>query len=174
MRDHDDDAFELIDGKRVLRDGKSMRVSLFDASVSRQQRDVARGAADVRLHDGNGRPVGRRPGFVINDDVLAGTREARDAAYREADESARSAFKNLTGFGSTGFVGGQEGSVCTVRGLEFPDDQGSPGHMRMHAGQLCCVPDGHREDALPTNHSRAAAYAAYDAEISDRWRRNKQ
>jgi hypothetical protein len=55
------------------------------------------------------------------------------------------------------FRGQQPGDVCTING--------APGHLN---NKLECVPDN--QDALPTRDTREAAYTAYDAEMSERWR----
>jgi hypothetical protein len=72
-QDDDDDAFELIDGKKVLRDGKSVRVRLGDA-LTPLQRAVAsrRQLTDEEL-------ASCRPGF----------RFAKDATLRDAKAEAK-------------------------------------------------------------------------------------
>jgi hypothetical protein len=86
------------------------------------------------------------------------------------------------GFGSGGFVGAREGDQCTVRGQEYPDSFGAPGHLERRNGRLVRVPDDADDaDRDATSDSAFAdnqlsdaterAYAAYAAEISQRWRR---
>jgi hypothetical protein len=53
-------AFKARDNARVLRGGKTIRVSLMMA-------DAARGKATQRLHDGYGGLVGGKPGFIVSD-----------------------------------------------------------------------------------------------------------
>jgi hypothetical protein len=59
------------------------------------------------------------------------------------------------------FRGAQEGDVCTVR--EGGVGEGSPGHLRMVHGELRCVPDQRRTDAVPRTMSVADAQRIRDA-----------
>jgi hypothetical protein len=92
-----------------------------------------------------------------------------DAHDREQAEAWRG--NPPSGAGSGEFRGAQEGDICTVRGLDFPDDFGSPGHLRMRDGRLVCVPN---EPQSAKKHDHAMTmdevYRAYDLEISQRWR----
>jgi hypothetical protein len=76
----DDTNFETIIGPdghpvRILRDGGRIRVGLMMADAAR------RGSAV--LHDGYGRAVGHRPGFVLTDDSQRIRNEAYAASVRE-------------------------------------------------------------------------------------------
>jgi hypothetical protein len=82
------------------------------------------------------RPTGKvlhRPGFA--DGAMT---DAKKAAYDSYEKTLTSAWENPTGHGP---IGSQIGDICTCRGPEFPDDIGSPGHLKMISGKLVCTPD---------------------------------
>src|ERR1700729_4300935 len=82
LNDSDDDNFELVSGRPVLKDGRSFRVPvrLMDSAQRQIRQHFTRGL----LHDGLGGPVGFRPGFVILDDTaLRDAREQTRARYIE-------------------------------------------------------------------------------------------
>jgi hypothetical protein len=85
----------------------------------------------------------------------------------------------LTGIGSHGTRGQQEGAVCTINGRA--------GHLRNVNGTLECVPDARTAKTAPSarreyydpavgairphGDSKDAAYSSYDSELRDAWRR---
>jgi hypothetical protein len=186
--------FQVFDrhGRRVerdgvLEDGDRLRVPVFmrDA-LSPLQRAVAedgeRRRDRARVHDGTGdsRFVGHKPGPVYSADAHA--YDAKEQARREAINDAKNAWRDSpTGFGSKEFVGAREGDVCTVAGPEYPEDFGSPGHLRRRGNKLVCVPDKPRSrDAMPTGPVYDAAAGArikqeaYDAmcfDMANAWRK---
>jgi hypothetical protein len=99
--------------------------------------------------------------------------QAMAALYDAHDREQAEAWRGnpSSGAGSGEFRGAQEGDICTVRGLDFPDDFGSPGHLRMRNGRLECVPDK-PQSARKHDHATTMdeVYRAYDLEISQRWR----
>ena len=79
--DDDDRYRDAVDEGGLLRDGKAIRVSMMMADAAR--------APKVELHDGYGRSVGSRPGFVVSDASQA----VRDRAYRESVVALTSAWQ---------------------------------------------------------------------------------
>jgi hypothetical protein len=70
------------------------------------------------------------------------------------------------------FPGASEGDVCTVRGADFPNDIGSPGHIQLHEGRLYCVPDNpSANDARSVRDARTRAYLDYDRFITTAYKR---
>ncbi len=133
---------EDFDENGILRDGHSVRVSMTARdSLSPMQRAVldTRRALDTRVTDA----AAHRPGYRFADVSNDARQQAYDAYQREAEEAWRNppGLDEPHGVGTHWMGGAQEGSVCTVRGAEYPDDYGSPGHMRMVRGQMICVPD---------------------------------
>jgi hypothetical protein len=63
-----------------------------------------------------------------------------------------------------------EGDVCTVKGEEYPEAFGSPGHLRRIKGQLVCVPDDNNKTDHAISDERQRAYADYDRQLADAWR----
>jgi hypothetical protein len=191
----DDDPFETVighDGKpaRVLKDGRSVRVRFRDAQAARGQAPAAHDGREP-LTDQQRRDLqGCRPGFRTLDSAQLRerqqiARDAREIAEREMCEAWRNPplglgrLRDGNGFGSGGFVGAREGDQCTVRGQEYPDSFGAPGHLERRNGRLVCVPDDGDDDAASDSafadnqlsDATERAYAAYAAEISQRWRR---
>jgi hypothetical protein len=178
MRRPTDDDFNP-DG--TLKDKRSFRTPLMMADSNNARRRTLDAAAF-------------RPGFrtaaavdaSIDDDAFADALDARDQAYRDYDERVSSAWLDSADdtFDKTMRVlarwqdamdaetneGGVEGDACTVRNAEFPDDQGSPGHIRMYRGRLVCTPDEPKSKDAATIDAREAAYQQYDREIADAWR----
>jgi hypothetical protein len=163
--DDDPDLFEIINGKPVLRDGAKLTVPL-------QVRDAMRKRG--HLHDGHGNPPGHRPGFVMTDNTEAKRR--LDEAYRAYEDDLTSAYLT-TGEGSKGPIGQRVGDPCTKDGW--------PGHLKMVNGKMQCVPDrqnfngsnGDDEDDDDMERAQSdaaskkqAAYAAYDAALTQAWR----
>lgn len=159
--DSDDDDFELINGKPILRDGHSFRVPvrLMDG-VQRQLRE--RTGHGTQLHDGYGGSVGFRPGFVVPKD--AANVDTRQRAYAAHCDALENAWRGdpPTGFGSHELRGAQEGDICTING--------APGHLRCDSdGKLVCAPDGGKDAALPST-DRAAARTSYIEQLENAWR----
>jgi hypothetical protein len=84
MRTHDDDDFETTaDGHRVLKDGRTMRVSFNDAVR-------ARAVSPLRFADGRtDAPVGSRPGFIVSTD----SQRIRDDAYQRSKQDLVDAWR---------------------------------------------------------------------------------
>jgi hypothetical protein len=191
----DDDNFETVighDGKpaRILKDGRSVRVRFRDAQAARGQ---AHAAHDGRqpLTDQQRRDLqGCRPGFrTLDSDTYrerkAWARDAREIAEHEMCEAWKhpplglGRLRDDNGFGSRGFVGAREGDQCTVRGQEYPDSFGAPGHLERRNGRLVCVPDDAddgdaAESAFADNQLSDAterAYRDYAKRIANAWRR---
>jgi hypothetical protein len=188
----DDDNFETIigrDGKRVriLKDGRSVHVRFRDAQAARGQAYLPRDGRQP-LTDQQRRDLrGCQPGFRTLDSAQLRERQqiARDAraiAEQEMCEAWKhpplglGRLRDDNGFG--GFVGAREGDQCTVRGQEYPDSFGAPGTLQRIGGKLVCVPlDADRDDtdsAFADNQLSDAterAYAAYNREIQQRWRK---
>jgi hypothetical protein len=109
MTKYDDDVFELIDGKRVLKDRARLRVPM----TARDRRGVNPYLSDVQR-------------AVATD---AATRDARARAYELYDQEVGQAWRNgdadpwsetnpPTGFGSHGPRGAVEGDACTINGAK--------------------------------------------------------
>jgi hypothetical protein len=121
------------------------RVGLMDAQVA-------------RLHDGRGGSPGHRPGFACSDAVF--NRDARESAYSDYEHDVTTAWKRDAR--EPGSIATQEGDLCTCRSPEYPDDFGSPGHVRWRNGRLTCVPDQpSTRDATTIDE----AYAEYCREL---------
>jgi hypothetical protein len=144
---HQHDDADAFGEKGLLKDERSVRVSLFmrDAdSLSPLQRAVAQ--SSVSVTDG----AAHRPGFRLADADARST-TALDAAYSEYEEALASAWRDadLTGAGERGQQGSREGDSCMRDGLA--------GVLRMGAAGLYCdIGDDEPDD---------------DAEISQEWRR---
>lgn len=67
----EEEAFELIDGKMVLRDQHKYVVPM--RALDAMQRDIARTFG--KIHDGHGNAPGHRPGFVVSDNADHSTPE---------------------------------------------------------------------------------------------------
>jgi hypothetical protein len=193
--DATDPNFEWItDGRgrrvRVLRDGGRTHVRFRDAIAARA----------VSIHDGrqalsdrDRQLAGCRPGYRFVGDRTGQRERLRDAAYAEAEAALVNAWKRPwlglgrwrdddNGVGSYGFRGQQENDRCTVSGRD--------GRLRRIDGQLQCVPLDDGDDdpwqdrpekatsddssafALNMTHDATErAYAAYAAELQQRWRK---
>jgi hypothetical protein len=155
--DNDDDDFELINGRKVLKDGRTLhvpmtRMSMMDG-LDEVQRAVARDAEKHRVTDANGSTLGlHRPGFRVSD-VFA--TDERRRIYDGYDAELRDAYKM-----TKEFVGQREGDLCTINGF--------PGHLHRDAnGRLTCVPDVRRDGM---QDERQAAYAEYTRTLENSWR----
>jgi hypothetical protein len=180
MRQYDDDdAFELIDGKKVLRDGRRLRVPLMfrdgvNPALTALQRSVAsrHQLSDEEL-------ASCRPGFRYGRRSALDRQAMSDAkaeAYALYDAELRQKYltpeglggdPRITGAGSRGAIGQREGDVCTVRGPEFASAFGSPGHLRMRNGQLVCVPDNARDISRSRSDAKARLRSPLDPDEDD-------
>ncbi len=154
----DDDDFELIDGRHVLKAGRRFRVPI--SMMDSNQRVVRQHFS--RLHDGLGGPAGCRPGFVFSDD--ASMSDARAQIRSDYIQQISDAWQTTpTGAGSGEIIGQREGDICTING--------APGHLRRGPNdELQCVPD-RQQDRNSTSDAREGAYQSYRADISNAWRR---
>jgi hypothetical protein len=121
------DDFEMIAGKKCLKDQRTYRAGL----------TMMDAAPKTHLHDGHGNPVGHRPGFAIatNPTNVAQRQAAYDAYSRDLETAWRG-----------DAVGeGKEGDSCTVKGAAYAAYIGSPGHIKNGV----CVPDQLAADARP-------------------------
>ena len=168
-RDANDD--NDFDERGVLKDGRRLRVPLMMMDgLDDVERAIVLDAAARRFGLSNGNDL-RKPGYRYTTDSRA--LEAKERAYRERDEADAEAWRGNppAGAGSGEFRGAQEGDICTVRGLDFLEDLGGPGHLQMRNGHLVCVPDK-PQSARKHDHAMTMdeVYQAYDLEISQRWR----
>jgi hypothetical protein len=182
-----DDAF---DENGLLKDGHTARVPvhLRDGLPNPPVRRRALDAAD-REALASCRPGYRYPNLAH--DSMRERRAWAADAYAEVEHRLQNAWRDSngnTGFGSSGFRGQQEGDACTVRGQEYPDSFGSPGHLERRNGRLVCVPDDSddsdpwREGIDPASDSAFAlnqihdatvkAYEAYRIALCNAWRRS--
>lgn len=146
-RHNDDD--DPFDERGILKDGRSVRVSMMDAEAVRHR---------LNLHDGAGHSPGHRPGFAFSDVSIG---DEREQAYADYEADLTSAYKMDAGEGT------REGDICTVKNAEYPNAFGSPGHLRRRNGKLVCVPDEPRSrDTMTVDQ----AYAQYEKELSERWK----
>jgi hypothetical protein len=170
--DDDDDAFEWINGKQVLKDKRSFRVGLAD-SLDPLQRAVARHAQrSTRIVDGNGDSglALNKPGYRLGDQ-----KPRRTDFYDEYDAIISREY--LTGAGSKG-PKSREGDPCTCRNEQFPESFGAPGHLQGIDGQLVCVPDrmsgsepADLDDAFLDE--REKAYQEHDFYLQNAWRKSQ-
>jgi hypothetical protein len=193
----------LADRRKVItrRDPKGREEGTWEEEdeddIHDAMRDSARRGAGF-LHDGRGGVPGHRPGFLLRADISNDQRRRADDAYRHDLENAwrnpvrapgshDAEARPPSGFGSHGSRGEREGDLCTVRGPEFVESFGSPGHLKMYQGKLVCVPDpeyrrgsdrpdpasDHRSVAkLLADKARIMAreYSLYDETTANRWR----
>jgi hypothetical protein len=154
LNDSDDDNFELVSGRPVLKDGRSFRVPvrLMDSAQRQLREHFTRGP---QLHDGYGGPVGFRPGFVMLDSTAL--RDAREQARARYVEEITGAYNAPpTGFGPRAPVGARE-------------NDGARGHLKRSDGELLCVPDRRQDDASMAD-TRERAAQKYREWVSNAWR----
>jgi len=160
----------LVEGD-IIPDGGRLRVSMMmKDSMSPVQRAVAEDSEARRFPvvDAFGRPAGRRPGACYArpapedspERAAQITREfMRQEAYqdsvKEMCDAWRKPVKDLSGESRNA----HPGDVCTVRGPEYPFDQGAPGHLD---ARLVCVPDKPRRDSVPRTMDAADAQRIRD------------
>jgi hypothetical protein len=144
----DDDAGHLRDGQ-TLRVPMLMRDSA-DAWRNDMAADMARDWAKIKLHDGQGQPVPRRPCFVYSTDEAA--LDEKERAYIVAEEHDRDAWKGSSSIRHD-VESGKVGDACTI--------DGAPGHLQMVSGKLTCISDKSQDSAhAPTGD------AAYDSAVA--------
>lgn len=164
--EEEEELHEEEENDAILRDGQSVRVSLFmrDGAINPDLTPTQRGKAlaHQQTQDAVARRFGlsdalqlHRPGFRYNTDSAALERTRQ--AYALVDAEAANAWrKDPTGT----FRGQQAGDLCTING--------APGHLRKVNGKFECVPDRIQDAA--TFDAKAQAYADYDREMSNAWR----
>lgn len=160
-RQDDDDNFETIighDGRpvRVLRDGRSLRVSMMMRdSLPPLQRAVM---LDSFSRDA-ARTARNKPGFRRLNDA-----EATDAvaqAYESYDAELTTAWQRDAKQPDGAYpLSAGEGTPCTV--------DGAPGTLVREGDWLVCKPT--HTDAASFTDERAQAYEAYDQQLRDAWR----
>jgi hypothetical protein len=192
VEDDDDPNFEVVNGKRVLRDGGRMSVRMLTMDsgeevlrnttehMQAKQRMSARDAAEKRFADHLGLKDAaalHRPGYRglnVSDEA----KDARRQAYEDYSRELSMAYLlpqqgEHTGAGSRGpRETRKEGDRCLVQGQwgTLVDDGG---------GELICVPDdaGDTRDAATIQRDHAQTmrdeYARYEAELSEAWRGQK-
>lgn len=189
MRTREEEEFDAcFDERGMLRDGIThirVPVKLMDSDYTihhfggRAPLRIDTAAWDAAIKAANAR-VRHQPGPITRD---ARTRDAVNDYYNLYDAVISEQYKNPpTGVGSHGFAGARVGDLCTVRrgGGKF-GPEGSDGTLQMVDGQLECVADGFEpdepaprpKDSRDANAIKDAAYARYDAELADAWRRAK-
>jgi hypothetical protein len=103
------------------------------------------------------------------------------SATQTPNDGAAEPLANLTGIGSRGPRGQQEGAACTINGRA--------GHLRSVNGTLQCVPDARTAKPAPSarreyydpavgairphgdaSATKDAAYSSYDSDLRDAWR----
>jgi hypothetical protein len=95
--------------------------------------------------------------------------------YAQRDAETSTAYLTPTGYGSTPSTelrGSKPGDACTCRGVDFPLDVGSPGHIELHEGRLRCRPDNPKSatDARSLKQVRDLAYQAYENDLVNAWK----
>ncbi len=141
----DEDAFEIVNGVKVLKDHRGFRVPM-------RMCDSAQRIIRAHLQQ-------NFPDFVHVDDSDG----ARAKAREDYEQSLTGAWRHPTGLtrdSNDEFRSAQIGDICTVHNAEFPNDQGAPGHLEMRGDQLICVPDRKR-DSTPLTDARDHAYRDY-------------
>ena len=94
---HDDSNFEIINGKKVLRDSGRMRVPLRMRDSLRRRTQVVDAYGSTRFH---------RPGYRFADVTDADIADERRRAYQEYENDLVNAYKNPAGdVGSRNLIG---------------------------------------------------------------------
>jgi hypothetical protein len=176
----EDDAF---DERGLLKHGHTARIRM-------TMRDAMRERDRPRVHDGFGRPVGNRPGFLI--DASRTARDARELAYRSYDDWACNRWRdqdedddppNGAPAGAYPYRPELVGTSCTING--------APGQLVKQGDWLVCKPttsfngsaNGNGDEDEPELAQSDAdtmrrhkakiqdEYARYDAEIREAYKR---
>jgi hypothetical protein len=163
LRTDNDDAWEIINGKKVLRDGHKVTVPL-------RLRDAMRDRP--RIRDGRGNAPGHKPGFLISD----ANADAKRRAYADYERDLANAYKDQPSAGAYPLTAAAEGSACTIDGW--------PGTLQRRGDWLVCVPNKQSfnggnggddpdaaSDSIKDHRQRMAQlYSAYDADLQNKWR----
>jgi hypothetical protein len=144
-----DDDFELVNGKKMLRDGRRFRNPVLTMDSDNAPPRVA--------------PRGHRPGFAFRDGRMA---DERRQAYLDYEKSLTGSYLRPTQNANTGQ--GSRGPVETRKVGDVCIVQGQNGHLyESDGGELVCVPDGWGDAAFD---DRAMAQAEYLDRVSNAWR----
>ena len=175
---HDDEAF---DERGVLRDGQRLRVplTLMDG-IDPMQQAVAR--ESLRVTDGQGGVAGlHRPGFrIFATDATSEAMRARDAAYRDYEQSLTTAYKNPVGFGGDPSIRGlsKRGSVRQREGgtgmLDCEENAEDIVRDAARHTKSAHRRDYHTPEQMMRDHQNKMAdiYDKLDHELSETWRRS--
>jgi len=167
-----DGTMREVEDDYILRDGEGFVVPM-------RFMDARRGM----IHDGNGGPVGQRPGFLINDDERAA--QAVAAAYREYDEVLFNRWR--LGPGQRSSQTRSAAQPAPQRTYDSPQAALADAYrqydadisQRWQSDRWQSEPSNQTPPA-PQNPSRTydspeaardAAYAEYDEVLTNRWRR---
>ena len=171
-----DGTMREVEDDYILRDGEGFVVPIM-------LMDARRGM----IHDGNGGPVGQRPGFLINDDERAA--QAVAAAYAEYDEVLSNRWRLGPGQRSSQ-AGPQAFGAEPQRSFANPRDAVADAY-RQYDADISTRWQSQRWQDQPSNPSPsapqpapqtydsaeaardavAAAYREYDEVLFNRWRR---
>ena len=166
--------FEIIDGKKCLKDGRVLRVHqiMMDSANTKT----------IRISDGSGSALFLcRPGWRMVTDQrvrqsIAEERLLDRLAYLDSKDAE---LKNTspgwagnppTGFGTSNMPGETDapiGSACTIRGPDFVEHFGGPGKIGVFRGRKTCIPVGVTVDAAD---AKTSIYDEYDFAKSNEWR----
>jgi hypothetical protein len=161
-RNRNDDAdYEYIDGKRILKDGRTYRagpVTLMDSL----QRAVSRNSSPARITTADGRSgiALNKPGFrILAEDDAGAYHRAR--AYREYETQLCDAWRGPVAdlydphvdFGERGTVAAKEGRPCTRNGFPGVLRRGSDGEMYCDISK-----SAGRNDAADARRARKTKY----------------
>ena len=148
--DADDDAF---DERGLLRDGARLHVPMF--AMDGMQQAIAR--ESLRVTDGQGGVAGlHQPGFrIFATDATSEAMRARDAAYRDYEQSLTTAYKNPVGFGDDPSIRG-----LGERGTDMLDCEENTEDIVRNAARHTELA---RRDHVPVDYSDPGELAA------DRW-----
>ena len=172
----DDDNFEWINGKRVLKDHGRLRVPMFlrDGRINPNLTDVQRAVATHRpLIDCSG----HRPGFALVND--AATREARSRMYALKDAEYENAWRGPNATCSfcqgTGEADdGGECETCRGEGVLNETQDAYRNAATHHESLLRHRGDNRSVSQMVRDHqaNMATVYAAYDRDLTESWRRS--
>ena len=172
---YEEDDDNPFDERGILKDGRTARVSFFDAAASRYQlSDAERYVMEDMAH--RHASAGNRPGFryLATDEAKIARQRVRDAyaAYDQERELAWADPNLNSGAGERQFIGAREGDLCSRDGY--------PGRLRYtDDGDLECVLDhlsgsaDHRTlDQKMQDHQLRMdeEYQAYARRKSEEWR----
>lgn len=162
--ENDEDDFEIINNKKVLKDGRTLRVrtTMLDS----------KSLYPVRISDGSGDPLSlNKPGFrTFTDDKLRNRlADEKELDYIDYENAKATEWRDVSAPPNSTHPGWlqsseeqmTEGQSCTVRNEFFPQHNGEPGTIKMYKGRLCCVPEGVTTDAAVAD--KYSIYDEYDA-----------